>query len=294
MGTQSIRTSLSAPPGVGLQTTKLADNLQSMIKAQAMLAQTVQIVEGAPGPAQQQLGPLLSQFVLPLLNMGQNARQDLQMLAQRMAAFIGALGQASSQVQGQSGVLLTILLQGDFNSLEIGASAIQSAALNASQILTTFQNTANNASAALNSYKLQLEQQDASLAQKANALQQQMHDMTSGNCCDQIGHAFQLAFGNLRDQLEQTGNQIRQAEYILMLNNNAMAGLSQMLGRLGDISSVAAALAITWRSMADGIGALQQDLDAMLAASTPADIASDLAYAASDWQAVAATLSKVS
>ncbi|MCH8619551.1 hypothetical protein [Undibacterium sp. TS12] len=294
MSTDIFRTSLSPPPGVAVQTTKLADNLQSMITAQAMLRQTVEIVQNAPGPVQQQLAPLLSQFVFPLLNMGQTARQDLELVAARMSAFISDLDQAADQVQGQSGFMLHVLLSGNFNALEIGATAIQAAANNASQMLTNFQNTADNASAALNSYKQKLEQEDESLQQKAQSLEQQMHDMTSGNCCEQIGHAFQMAFGHLRDELEETAGEIRQAEYVLLLNNNAINGLSQMVGRLGDISSVATALEVSWRSMADGIGTLQQDLETLLADTTPADVEADLDYAKSDWQAVAATLAKVS
>ncbi|RSZ60514.1 hypothetical protein HF313_19475 [Massilia atriviolacea] len=293
MSVDQIRSALSAPPGVSVQTTRLADNLQSMNNAETMLSQTVATVRGAPGPVQQQLAPLLAQFVVPLLNMGQTAGQDLDLLAQRMSAFIAALNQTAAQAQGQSGQPLTLVLSGHFNMLEIAASAIQAAALNASQILSNFQSTANNASAALNTCKQQLEQQDACLAQKAQALKQQMHDMTSGNCCDQIGQAFQMAFGNLRQQLEQTSGQIQQAEYVLMLNNNAIDGLSQMVGRLGDIASVSTSLQVTWRSMADGIGALQQDLQAVLADTTPAEVQADLAYAISDWQAVAATLAKV-
>lgn len=294
MSTDIIRTSLSPPPGLGVQTTKLADNLQSMISAEAMLNQTIKIVESAPGPTQQHLVSLLSQFVFPLLNMGQTAQQDLEMVASRMTSFISALDQTADQVQGQSGATLTTLLSGNFNSLEIGATAIQSAALNASQILTNFQNAANNASAAFNSYKQTLEQEDVTLAQRAQDLAQQMRDMTSGNCCEQIGHAFQMAFGHLRDELNETEEEIHQAEYVLMLNNNAIDGLSAMVSRLGDISSVASALEVSWRSMADGIGDLQQDLQALLADITPADVQSDLAYAKSDWQAVAATLAKVS
>jgi hypothetical protein len=293
MSNNAIRSALSAPPGVGVQTTKLADNLQSMTNAVAMLSQTVDTVRGAPPQVQQQLAPLLSQFIFPLLNMGQSAREDLAVVASRMRAFIALLGQTAQQAQGQPQNMLTILLRGSFNSLEFGATAIRSAALNASQLLTNFQNAADNAAAGLNTYKQQLEQTDANLQQEAASLMQQMHDMTSGNCCEQIGHAFQMAFGHLRQELEDKEQQLHEDEYVLMLNNNTIDALSQMLNRLQGIASVATALEVTWRGLADGIGTLQQDLDSILADTSPAALQDDLEYVTADWQGVAATLAKI-
>lgn len=293
MSNSVIFACLSPPPGTATLTTKLADNLQSMTQAVAMLQKTVDMVNSAPPQAQQKLAPLLAQFIAPLLQMAAVARQDLYSVAGRMNDFINSLQQTTTMAQNAPEALLSVLLRANFNALEIGASAIQSAALNASQMLSNFQNSANNTAAALNSYKQQLEQDDASLQQKVQSLQQQIHDMTSGNCCQQIGHAFQMVFGHLKEELQQTEAEIQQDEYVLMLNLNAINGLSQMLGKLGDISSVAAALEVTWRSLADSIGDLQQDIASLLADNSPSDIASDLTYVVSDWQAIAATLAKV-
>lgn len=294
MANNAIRTSLAPTPGLGTQTTKLADNLQSMQRAEQMLQQTVQTVQSAPALVQQQLAPLLAQFINPLLTMGQTASADLQMVAARMSGFIAQLEQTADDGQKLSGTVLQLLLRGQFNSLQVSATAVQSAATNASQILTNFQNASNSAQAALNTYKQKLQQEDTSLEQKARDLENKIKNMTGGNCCDQIGHSFDYVFGHLKEELEQTSAEIREKQYILVLNNNAISGLEQMVGRLGDISAVASSLEVSWRSMADGIDTLQQDLTALIQDTSAADIQSDLAYAKSDWQAVAATLAKVS
>jgi hypothetical protein len=293
MSNDAIRATLSAPPGVGVQTTKLADNLQSMTNAVAMLSQTVATVASAPPQVQQQLAPLLSQFIFPLLNMSQNARQDLVVVADRMQKFIAHLAETAQRAQGQPQNMLTVLLRGSFNALELDAAAIRSAALTASQLLNNFQKAADNAAAGLNTYKQQLEQKDVKLQQEAASLMQQMRDMTGGNCCEQIGHAFQMAFGHLRQELEDKEKLLHEDEYVLMLNNNTIDALSQMLDRLQGIASVATALEVTWRSMADSIGTLQQDLDSILADTAPAALQDDLEYVTADWQGVAATLAKI-
>lgn len=290
----TIRTSLAPMPGLGTQTTKLADNLQSMQRAEKMLQQTVQTVQSASPLVQQKLAPLLAQFIKPLLAMGQTAAADLQMVAGRMSDFIAQLDQTADDAQHQSGTVLQSLLQGQFTSLEVSAMAVQSAATNASQILTNFQNASNSAQAALNTYKQQLQQEDTSLEQKAKNLENKIKNMTGGNCCDKIGHSFDYVFGHLKSELEHTAAEIRQTEYILVLNNNAISGLEQMVGRLGDISAVASSLEVSWRSMADGIGTLEQDLTTLIKDTSASDIQADLAYAKSDWKAVAATLAKVS
>lgn len=293
MSNSIVSSALSPPPGMAIQTTKLANNLQSMVQAVSMLQRTVQIVANSPATAQKQLAPLMAQFITPLLQMAKIAETNLSQVTGLMQGFINTVNQTASQAQFAPSMMLPKLLRANFNSLEIGATAIQSAALLASQMLTNFQNSANNTEAALNSYKQTLLQEDASLQQKVQSLEQQIHDMTSGNCCQQIGHAFQMLFGHLREELQQTEAEIRQDEYVLMLNNNALSGLSQMLSSLGEISSVAAALEISWHSLADSISGLQQDITTLLADTSPTVIASDLSYVQSDWQAIAATLSKV-
>jgi hypothetical protein len=293
MSNDAIRAALSTPPGVGVQTTKLADNLQSMTNTVAMLSQTVATIRSAPPQVQQQLAPLLSQFISPILKMGQTARQHLDMVAGGMQEFIARLGQTARQAQGQPQNMLTVLLRGSFNSLELDAAAIRSAALTASQLLTNFQNAADNSARSLNTYKQQLEQKDVNLQQEAASLMQQMRDMTGGNCCEQIGHAFQMAFGHLRQELEDKQQQLREDEYVLMLNNNTIDALSQMLNRLQGIALVATSLEVTWRSMADSIGTLQLDLGTILADTSAAALQDDLDYVNADWQGVAATLAKI-
>lgn len=293
MGNDAIRNSLGPAPGLGPQTTKLADNIQSMKAAVAMLQQTVATVQGASPEARQMMAPLLASTVQPLLNMAQTASQDLELVAGRMRGFINDISANTSQVKGHSGVLLSLLVTQLVNQLQADATATKAAATNASQMLTNFRANANSASATLNTFSENLSQQDTELETKVHDLESKMHSMTSGNCCDQIGHAFQMAFGHLKSELESASREIQQTEYVIAVNRNAIAGLTQMVNRMGDISSVASALEVSWRSMADGIVALQGDLSAMLSDTTAADIQADLEYVQSDWQAIQTTLNKV-
>ncbi|WP_425073365.1 hypothetical protein [Sagittula sp. S175] len=293
MAVKDIRTALSPVGGMKVQTTKLADNIQSMTTSVGLLQQTVTAVQSGDALVRQKLGPILTQSVVPLLRMGQSAETVLSVVAGDIRQFIGDVQTITKAVESDADTPAEAVLQIYLAAMANEANMVQSSAKQASTLLTSYKNTADQAEAALNTYSQTLIQQDKKLAQEAANLRQQMHDMTSGNCCKQIGHAFQMAFGHLKRDLEEKSREIRQLEYVVAINEEAVSGLTQMVQRLADISSVASALQVSWESVSVNVSGLGSDLATVLKDTTRAELQGDLAYVNSDWQAILATLNKI-
>ncbi|AQR64171.1 hypothetical protein BXU06_03190 [Aquaspirillum sp. LM1] len=291
MANNTIRASLSPIAGLGIQTTRLADNIISLTRARDMLMSAVQTIQTAPPDSQQILAPLLAQSVNPLLVMGQMLEADLYDVAEQMRAYIAEMANAFPMIKAVPvpGVLKSVI-----TILLVRATATKAAAANASQMLTNYQGTANRAAAALNSACMELDRENQDLQRQAESLKQQMHDMTSGNCCEQIGHAFEMAFGHLSDDLAADERKIRRIEYVYAINLNAIDGVNQLVRKMGDIAAISSSLEVSWRSQADNLGTLHDDLASVLADTSPADIQSDMEYVQSDWQTISNTLSKIS
>ncbi len=281
--TDIIRDALGPTAGLGVQTTKLADNVKSLTSAVQMLQSTVQTVQQARPEVRQKLAPILAQSVQPLLVMGQKGATELQMVAAQMSDYIDQVADLMEQARALTTPGLKVYFTAAVNMLLTQATATKAAAAGASQMLTNYEGAANRAAATLNTYGEQLDRENQDLQREAQSLKQRMHDMTSGNCCQQVGHAFQLAFGHLKQELEADESQIRSLEYVYAINLNALDGLKRMVDTMGDISAVSSSLELSWRSQADSV----------LTDTSPADIQADMEYVQSDWQSIADTLHKI-
>ncbi len=275
-----------------IQTTQLAGNMASLKASEAMLQNTVAIVESSSGGVRSTLQGLLDNNVQPLITMSGQVNTVLSSLSAEILKFAAHVAR-NEQATVDDGHLEPHVKQ-LVSVLDTVVPGIAAQALAASELLTQFQNTANSVSATLNSYNNQLLQDNAQLQLKVQDLQNRMQQMTGGNCCEQIGHAFEYAFGSLKQDLENTMAEIDQEQYQVALNSNTIDALNQVVATQGDIAKVAGALEISWRSLADNVATVQEDLDAIVSETTRQGVLDDLAYVQSEWQAIVTILEKVS